>query len=174
MEFTFISHRHPDAPNATGEMLAAWESKWGIKFPPTLKEYYLRHNGAEIEECSFEKDGLGFCVILIYALEYGTMPLEKMYECAHRNKAIPSTYIPLALDEDEDDYYWDSKSGNVFYLSLENVEHPIPICGSVDEFFHILNESTGRAHEKAPPEAQTPPVRKFTIKERLRSAWRKD
>lgn len=55
------------------------------------------------------------------------------------NEYIPKTFIPLAEDVDNDDYYWDKETGKVFYLAMSNVENPIPICDSVEEFFKLLN-----------------------------------
>lgn len=136
--FNFIDYENRDAL-VSEEYIDKLEWELDIKFPKILKNYYLQYNGAEINECRFEKFGVEFCVVLIRALGYGTMPLEKVLKYNETNDAIPKTFIPLALDEDEDDYYWDSESGKVYYLSLSNVEHPKEICGSVEEFFEILN-----------------------------------
>lgn len=58
---------------------------------------------------------------------------------------IPKTFVNLALDADNDDYYWDSESGKVYYLSLSNVEHPKVVFNSIDDFFNALNNSQNRA-----------------------------
>ena len=54
---------------------------------------------------------------------------------------LSNELIPLAIDMDEDNYYWNSKTGKVYYISSSNVENPILVCNSVDEFFEILNKS---------------------------------
>lgn len=125
--------------NISAEYVALFERTYEISIPPVLKDYYLRFNGARIKECRFERHGLEFCVIRLFPLNYGTMPVEKILKYNSRNDAVPNSFIPLALDEDEDDYYWDNKTKKVYYLSFGNVEHPIPICDSVEEFFEILN-----------------------------------
>ena len=136
--FHFIVKEYPHAA-ASASYIDQLEKQLQITFPPILRQYYLEHNGAEIQECRFCLNGLDFCVVLIRALSFGSMPVEKVLKYNSRNKAIPECFIPLAQDEDEDDYYWDSTSGKVYYLSLENVERPIPICDSVEAFFEILN-----------------------------------
>lgn len=136
--FNFIDFEYDNA-NVTDEYIIQLEKELGISFPTILKKYYLQHNGAEIKECSFEKEGIEYCVVLITSLNFGTMPLEKIIKYNQKNEAIPKSFVPLAVDEDEDDYYWDAKDGKVYYLSLSNVEHPREICGSVEEFFELLN-----------------------------------
>lgn len=138
--YAFIERENPVAA-ITPDYVSKLEQEWGVHFPAVLREYYLEHNGAIIRECPFEKHGLEFCMVRFYALNYGTAPLEKQYFYARRNRAVPASFIPFALDEDEDSYFWDSSNGKIYYLSLSNVEHPIGICDSMDAFFEILNNS---------------------------------
>lgn len=117
------------------------ENKFNIKFPNILKEYYLNYNCAEEKECTFKVRGIDedFVLDFIIPLKYGNCNLEKEYEWVLKNDYISNKYIPLAYDIDSNMYYWDSKNGKVYYISNENVENPILICNSVDEFFDILN-----------------------------------
>lgn len=117
------------------------ENHWGLVFPDALKEYYIQHNGAVIHECSFQRYGMDFCLVRFFTINYGTNPLEKHYFNARRNSAVPKSFVPFALDEDEDFYYWDSENGKIYYLSLENVENPIELCDSMSAFIKILNAS---------------------------------
>ena len=138
--YLFID-REIEKTKITPDHIHSLEKSWELEFPDILKEYYIQYNGAVIQECSFQKHGMDFCVVHIFTVNYGTNPLEKHYANARRNRAIPKTFIPFALDEDEDSYYWDSKNGKIYYLSLENVENPIEICGNMCEFFEIMNAS---------------------------------
>ena len=70
-----------------------------------------------------------------------TMCVEKILSFNENNEYISKTLIPLAEDTDGEDFYWDSASGKVYYISMENVENPVPICDSVEQFFEILNKS---------------------------------
>lgn len=137
-QYKFVTEDYPGY-EVTPEYIEEVEKRYGLKFPEILREYYLRHNGSEMQEIRFEKFGIEFCVIFLYDLKYGKMPLEKVMGYNARNDEIPSTFIPLAQDEDTDDFYWDSSTGKVYFLSLSNVEHPKEICESVDEFINLLN-----------------------------------
>ncbi len=117
------------------------ESKYGITFPRVLRNFYLSYNGAEIVECPFSKHNIDFCVVEITPLKYGTRPVEKILDYNKNNKWIPDTYVPLALDEEYEDYYWQTDTGKVVFLSRANDENPIPISDSIEEFFELLNES---------------------------------
>lgn len=127
--YSFIDVIGSDNKKISLEYLNSLEAAHNIHFPEVLRSYYLNYNCSTIKECRFEKHGLEFCVMRIYPLMHGTMPVEKIMKYNSTNEAIPRSFVPLAQDEDEDDYYWDSKTGK---------EHPIPICDSVEEFFGIL------------------------------------
>lgn len=132
-----------DDPNfkIDDEYIKEVEARYSFSFPDILRDYYLKHNGCDMYETRFEKFGIEFCVIFLYDLRYGKMPVEKVLEYNKDNDGIPSTFVPLAQDEDTDDFYWDSSSGKVYFLSLSNIEHPKEICGSVEEFIQLINDS---------------------------------
>lgn len=117
------------------------ENKYGFSFPSVLKDYYLQHNGCEMYEARFEKLGLEFCVVFFYNLLYGKITVEKILDSNKNDEYIPKTFVPVARDEDGNDYYWDSESRKVYYLALTNIEHPAELFDSVDEFFQTLNSS---------------------------------
>lgn len=132
--------------NVTNEYINEIEKKYNIKFPNILREYYLNYNCAKEKECTFKIEGIDsegseFILDTIIPLKYGTICLEKEYEWVLKDEDTPNEFIPLAYDMDSDRYYWNSKTGKVYYISHENVENPILLCNSVDEFFDILNRS---------------------------------
>ena len=101
----------------------------------------MNHNRSELEEFSFLIHNLEFSVEFIIPLRYGNICVEKILSFNEGNEYISKTFIPLAEDIDGEDFYWDSSSGKVFYLSMENIDNPIPICDTVEQFFEILNKS---------------------------------
>lgn len=137
--FNFVIKKNKEAYISLN-YIESLENEFSINFPDILKEYYLEYNGAEIKECRFSKYGLEFCVMLIVAINYGTMPFEKIVKFNRNNDSEYKNFFPLAVDEDEDEYYWDADTGAVYYLSFSNAEHPILICSSVEEFFFMLNK----------------------------------
>lgn len=140
--FKFILSNEKDK-NVTSEYINSIEKLFNIKFPNILRYYYLNYNFSDAKECSFKIYGIDddFVLDTIIPLKYGRMPLEKEYEFILKDESISNDFIPLAIDMDSDEYYWNRKSGKVYYISIENVENPILICNSVDEFFDILNKS---------------------------------
>lgn len=137
--FEFIDQEAPEC-NVDVEFVDSIEQRLGIRFPTVLKEYYLQHNGAEIYESPFICNGSRFCVIEMLTMKYGTLPVDVL--CIHQAEAdeIPAGYIPFALDEDYDYFYWHKDTGRVVFISREDAENPMPVCDSMDEFFSILNE----------------------------------
>lgn len=139
-KYLFVEYDEPNY-KIDEEYIDKIESKYSFSFPLILREYYLKHNGCDMCEVRFKKFGIEFCVIFLHVLRFGKMPLEKVMEYNKKNDSIPSTFIPLAQDEDNDDFYWDASSGKVYFISLSNIEHPKEICGSIEEFFELLNNS---------------------------------
>lgn len=139
-DFLFIESEDPSY-KVDEKYIAEVEERYSFEFPDILREYYLQYNGSEMYEVRFDMYNVEFCVVFFYDLRYGKMPIEKVLEYNKKNESIPHTFVPLAQDEDTDDFYWDSESGKVYFLSLSNVEHPKVICESVDDFFKLMNSS---------------------------------
>lgn len=126
-----------------------FETKYDIKLPEILKEFYLSYNQCITKECRFSiynKD-IQFCVCEMVILKYGTYPVEKLLDYVKNNSEISDNFIPIAIDEDYEYYYWDKESKKVYFVSTENVEHPIPICNSIEDFFKLLNYSKEKNKE---------------------------
>lgn len=138
--FEFISNSS-SKDNVSMDYIQGFENKWNINFPDILITYYTNYNKAELKEFSFYIHGLEFSVEFIIPLRYGNVCVEKILSFNEDNEYIPTTFIPLAEDIDGEDFYWDSSNGKVYYLSMENVENPIPVCDTVEQFFEILNKS---------------------------------
>ena len=150
-KFGFVVNFNEENSNITQEYIKEFQNKYNVKLPEILKEYYLKYNKSDIKECEFYlyDEEYNFCVEYLYSLNYGTQPVEKhLDKWIPENEYIPNSWIPLACDVDNDDYYWDKETGKVFFLSLENVENPIPICDSVEEFFKLLNYVVEKRQKK--------------------------
>lgn len=134
--FNFIKKENEKA-RITEEYIGNIEKKLDIKFPTVLREYYLQHNGAEIEECSFEMYDIEFSVLSICDF-YGTMTVEKIIENDLRNDDIPNECYPIAED-DINRYYWNTADDKIYYYEKDE-EEPTVICESIEAFFEILNK----------------------------------
>lgn len=140
LDFKFISCESKQG-NVTLEYIRKLESKLKISFPNVLIEYYTHHNKAELLEPTFIIEGLEFTVEFIIPLCNGRVCVEKILSFNSGNEYIPKTFIPLAEDIMGSDFYWDSSNRKVYYLYMGNVENPIPICNTVEQFFELLNKS---------------------------------
>ena len=130
--------------NVSSEYVDRAEERMGVKFPRVLREFYTRYNCSDIKEIPFVVHGIEFCVDFIIPMLNANIHVEKLWEYIQDDAIIPQTFVPFAEDIDGDDFYWDSKTGKVYYLSMNNAEHPIPICDSVEEFFNILSALGGK------------------------------
>ena len=141
MEYRFIA-RDTGEDNVTPEYIRQLEEKLDIRFPQVLVEYYLHHNMAETkEEVCFRVFNLEFYLNYLNPLRYGDVPVEDLLKYMAGKPYLSPNLIPLAEDEEGDNFYWDSKTGKVCYICRENVMNPIPICDSVEAFIELLNNS---------------------------------
>lgn len=146
----------------TNEDIDRIEKKFGITFPDILREYYLKYNAKWIHGVEIHapgRDESDICTILPLINtpinEFG-IKNEFSVECIKDNEMnepeelgylrIRNNFIPLALDNCGDIYYWDSNDGKV-YISYnadedENgLEIPYYVCSSVDEMFKLMDEA---------------------------------
>lgn len=139
-KFGFVLELNKENSNITEEYINEFQNKYNVILPEILKEYYLKYNKNDIKKCEFYlySEEHNFCLDFIIPLRDANVNVEKTLEMYKDDKYL-QTIVPLAEDIDGDDYYWDKKTGKVFYLSMENAENPIPICDSVEEFFKLLN-----------------------------------
>lgn len=140
-KFSFVVNYNEENSNITQEYIDNFQNKYNVELPEILKEFYLKYNNSDIKECKFYlyNEEYNFELEFIIPLRDANVNVEKILELNMNNEYIPKTFIPLAEDVDSDNYYWDKETGKVFYLAMSNVENPIPICDSVEEFFKLLN-----------------------------------
>lgn len=136
--FKFVEKENPEL-NVSQEYVNSVENKYNIKFPDVLRTYYTDYNMCEAKEVTFVMHKLNFCVEFILPLKYGDCSVESYLELYRGDERIPQHLVPFAYDVDGDNYYWDINTGRVYYLTMGNIDNPIPIARSVDEFFELLN-----------------------------------
>ena len=164
--FKFIKAENEEF-NITEEYVRNIENKLNIKFPKSLREFYIEHNGAEIKECKFLLHNMEFLVCSICNLKYGSLPVEKILEYDSKNEYIPNECYPIAED-DINIYYWNTKDDKVYYYMHDDIEHPIEICKSVKNFFEILNScSEGTVEIKNSDENRPNPYASLTDNARI-------
>ena len=138
------------------------EKKFKVTFPDVLKRYYLKHNakfihGEKIQGPGGEEVYIHdiFPLISTPINEFGVKN-EYSVECIKDNEInepnelgyqrVRNNFIPLAINQGGNIYYWDSNDGKV-YISYnadedENgLEIPYYVCSSVEEMFKLMDEA---------------------------------
>ena len=138
------------------------EKKFGIKFPDILREYYLKYNAKWIHSIVINApDEDGSCIHDILPIintpinEFGVKN-EYSVECIKDNEMnepkefgylrIRNNFIPLAINQGGNIYYWDSNDGKVYISYNDNedengLEIPYYVCSSVEEMFKLMDEA---------------------------------
>ncbi len=137
--YQFIAREAPEC-RINEQYLSDFERQFELRLPPVLREYYLLYNGSQMHEVPFISKGYQFCAIEILTLKYGTTPVEALLIHQAAADEIPDSYVPFALDEDYDYYYWNKDSGHIVYISREDVDNPLPVCDDMNQFFAILEK----------------------------------
>lgn len=138
------------------------EKKFKITFPEILREYYLKHNAKFINGVTIQEPGGEEAYIHDILPLIGT-PLNKYglkneysVECIKDNEMnepdelghlrIRNNFVPLAIDDGCNTYYWDSNDGKI-YISYnadedeDGLEIPYFVCSSVEEMFRLMDEA---------------------------------
>lgn len=147
----------------TNEDIDRIEKKFGITFPNILREYYLKHNAKWIHDTMINTpDGNRRSIsdilpIINTPVDKWGIKNEYSVECIKANEMsepeeygwslrVRNNFIPLAIDQGSDIYYWDSNDGKV-YISFNDdedengLEIPYYVCSSVEEMFRLMNEA---------------------------------
>lgn len=91
------------------------EERWGISFPPLLKEFYLNCNGADINLCIFVLDGYEHEISEFIPLKYGEYNFDDIIKNDREGGIISNNMIPLDSNRGGDYYYWNSICFNYSY-----------------------------------------------------------
>lgn len=119
--------------------IAMLEEKYSINFPDILKEYYSKFDGEKIELVTFFIDGFECEVAKIVPIISEKMNFESVTDNDKADGFMPADYYPIARDRGGDYYYWDSQTGKVYLVFVDDYENPFEVAGSVKEFFSKLD-----------------------------------
>ena len=127
------------------ERIAYHEKKYGIVFPDILTSLYTKTNTGNIKNILFEVDGYKYGVWSLIPIN----PTAKMHfefiadddRDERFESEIPDSFYPLAIDRGGDIYYWSNDTKEVYFVIPDDMENPILIADSIEEFFELLNNS---------------------------------
>ena len=49
--------------------------------------------------------------------------------------------VPLAYDHGGERYYWNTEDESVYFINGIDIENPIFVCKTIDEFFKLIEEA---------------------------------
>lgn len=119
------------------EEIKHFERKYEIRFPSALRDFYIKHNGAEIEECKIICDGDEYDVVSVIYPAVGSLKLETLIEENRSYHSWEENHIPFAADWGDDLYCWDNSTGAI-WLYFPDADDPIPVADNMDVFFSGL------------------------------------
>lgn len=119
------------------EKIDYFEQEYGILFPTTLRDFYIKHNGAEIEESKIICDDDEYDVVSVIYPAVGNPKLETLIKENRSYQNWKETHIPFAADWGDDLFCWDTKTGAIWLYFPDNDE-PILVTDSMDNFFSRL------------------------------------
>ena len=116
--------------------------KFDIKFPPDMVDFYLQYNDAEIYLSEIEMDEDSPQVLTFYPIRY-RYPHQVTVDMAmlwgRQDGFIDPKMIEFAANPGGDPYFCDSVSGEIYLIPHEDIDEPIKICDSFNEFLSRLH-----------------------------------
>jgi hypothetical protein len=110
------------------------EEKYNILFPEKLAEFLLECNGAEIYESRVEQNDVSYGIIALTPVKYGDSPVEQIMEWNRLDGILRDDIIPIAYDRGGNNYYVDSKNGEVLLYYSDDIENPRVISTDINSF----------------------------------------
>lgn len=143
MNYDFVSIPAPDGMKVDDAYLNSIEQEYGFRFPEVLKEYYIKHNGSVIVPAYLTQGEDSFCVSRFIPLKGSGYNLEKRLEQYREEQTIPGYLIPLADNNGDMDFFWDSRNEDIYRTYLDDTGFTL-VCRGLDRFFEILNNAYWR------------------------------
>ena len=139
--YEFIKERHKEYA-ITEKDIKEVEERFGIIFPPSLREFYLEHNGDYIKSCIFKLNGNEYMVDDMHYIKVkDRASVDLIYPWQLDDGYISPSLIPFAYDPGGESYYWSTENGNVYFINGEDIENPQYVCESISEFFKLMEEA---------------------------------
>ena len=123
--------------------IQALEKKFDIKFPSEMVDFYLQYNDAEIYLSEIETEEDKPQVFAFYPIRYrhsryeGT--IDETMLSFRQDGFFDPKMIPFAGDQGGDPYFCDSISGEIYLIRSDDIDEPIKICDSFNEFLSRLH-----------------------------------
>jgi len=144
--------RKPSTPVTQGD-LSEVENALSIRFPPQVRDFYLRTNGGRPYPHLFPKGDERFAIQQFLPIKYPNprLTVESTYRDLTSDAAtanFPKHLVPIGIDGGGDHYCFsakDEKFGSIYCFSWEHYDDPsrntIFLADDFDQFVSALTES---------------------------------
>ena len=123
----------------TEEDIREVEERFGITFPQVLRKFYLEHNGDIIKSCIFTLDGNEYMVQdLHYIKVKNRASVDLIFPWQIEDGYISPCFVPFAYDPGGESYYWHTEDESVYFINGIDIENPVFVCKTIDEFFKLI------------------------------------
>ena len=116
------------------------EQKYAVTFPPALRELYLRETAAPFRPFTFFVGGYECGVAKLIPPVADGLSFETIVDGDRADGFLPQSYFPLARDRGGNLYYWDSRTGKVFFVLNDDIEDPFLVFPTVSDFVRCVDE----------------------------------
>ena len=140
MQFDFIRNIEKASPVREPQIIAV-ERAFNIRFPEVLREYYMKANGCYTRNFSLDLEAFIYEVNCVLPIAGPPLTVEKLKRRIMDNPDIPASFFPIAVDYGSGIYFWDSLTGEVWYVRDTDGTRPNRLFSSVDEMFMAMNEA---------------------------------
>ena len=130
-----------DDPQKTEEVINNLEKKYSIVFPNILKQLYKQTITGKMSLCVFSINESIYETAAIVPIINEGFCFEKIADSDRSYNSLPDSFFPLAYDRGGNFYYWDCNNCKVYFSLTDDIENPVLISNSVDDFVILLNNS---------------------------------
>lgn len=141
--FDFL-YEEVDNKEESEKKISYLEQKYSIVFPEIIKELYARTNSSDMKMCEIKKGDTSYVAACLVPLVSDDIDFEYAADDAKDeplNQFIPDDWYPIAYDQGGAYFYWSCKTKEVYFVLPDDIENPILIADSIEEFFKMLNNS---------------------------------
>ena len=140
MRYDFIRDIEDASPVRDADIYAV-ERSFNVRFPEVLREYYQTVNGCYTQDFGLELEDRWYEVSYVLPIAGPSLTVDKLKRRIMDNPDIPASFFPIAVDYGSGIYFWDSLTGEVWYVRGIDGTRPNWLFSSVDEMFMAMNEA---------------------------------
>lgn len=136
--------------SVSDEQLAALEQDHNLKLPALLRDFYKRYCGIPIHPVTFTVDGQSFTVTQFIPLFSGSMSADHILDIYRLCGRFPEGYFPLAVSGTGDDYFLDTRTDTIYWVSMDQPHKPVRLIQGLEQFFSLLDAACKGQHPDLP------------------------